>query len=269
MQSFENAVKTCAAIDGSKLLTINHSEEQAFIADLLFTKLHLANSVWLGAKISSQQSFHWENGKKVTFTNWAPENPKNHSTESCVQIHSEEELQGQWSNEPCTKLNRIVCEKGQTWSLQTMQEIILKIIENPIPIGFIYVQLPQEKAPQEIWPSLVFTDISSAYDSAFFRVVGNKGAAAFGTEQQQQSPAIDEIKYEDCQQNPTNLCATNKFNSTGDDKLKPGWSQNIVSANGFNTAGAPSRFLATLKFHTTTGEVRPRNFAIKVWKRTS
>ncbi|KAH9387554.1 hypothetical protein TYRP_008743, partial [Tyrophagus putrescentiae] len=197
MQSFENAVKTCAAIDGSKLLTINHSEEQAFIADLLFTKLHLANSVWLGAKISSQQSFHWENGKKVTFTNWAPENPKNHSTKSCVQIHSEEELQGQWSNEPCTKLNRIVCEKGQTWSLQTMQEIILKMIENPIPIGFIYVQLPQEKAPQEIWPSLVFTDISSAYDSAFFRVVGNKGAAAFGTEQQQQSPAIDEIKYED------------------------------------------------------------------------
>ncbi len=267
-QSFENAVKTCAAHDGSKLITISNADEQAFLTDLLFTKQHLVDSVWLGAKISSQQSFHWENEKKVTFTNWALGNPKNHSIETCVQMHAEEEVCGKWSNEPCTKMNRVVCEKNQTWSLQTMQGIILKMIKNPVvPLGFIYVQLPQEKAPQEIWPSLIFTDISTQYDSTFFRVAGNKGAAAFGTVQKESLPYIDQVNYYDCQLNAQSRC-TVPLTREVKIQLNGGLTGNILTTNGF-VGPAPNNHVSYLQFHSVPGEVRPTNMAVKVWKRTA
>jgi hypothetical protein len=46
--------------------------------------------------------------------------------------------------------------------------------KNLIPIGFIYVQLPNQKVPNEIWPSMTWANISTQYANIFFRVLGDK-----------------------------------------------------------------------------------------------
>ncbi|KAH9395941.1 hypothetical protein TYRP_020356 [Tyrophagus putrescentiae] len=66
------------------------------------------------------------------------------------------------------------------------------MMHNPVPLGFIYVQLPNQNSPQEIWPWMIWTDDSKQYDSTFFRVAGSK-AEAFGKVQEDFSPYIDEI----------------------------------------------------------------------------
>lgn len=38
---------------------------------------------------------------------------------------------------------------------------------NPIPIGFIYVQLPRQEEPALIWPNLEWQDISVQYENVF------------------------------------------------------------------------------------------------------
>ena len=61
----------------------------------------------------------------------------------------------------------------QTWSLSHLQKIVLNSIKkNPSPIGFIYVELPNEKSPTEIWPWMIWKDITSSYAGLFFRAEG-------------------------------------------------------------------------------------------------
>jgi hypothetical protein len=70
----------------------------------------------------------------------------------------------------------------QTWSLSHLQKLLLNTIKNPVPIGFIYVQLPKEKSPTEIWPWMTWINVSSDYAGHFFRVEGGN-AAPFGQSQ--------------------------------------------------------------------------------------
>ncbi len=78
---------------------------------------------------------------------------------------------------------------------EKMQREIEKLTKNHIPIGFVYVQLPKEKSPQEIWSSEIkWTDVSSTCENIFFRVVGSK-TEAFGKVQEDFSPYIDKVSY--------------------------------------------------------------------------
>ena len=171
-----------------------------------------------------------------------------------------DDLKGKWSNEPCAKKNLVVCEKEQTWSLKKMQTLLVQTMQNPVPLGFIYVQLPKEKSPQEIWPWMSWTDVSSTYDSVFFRVAGSKGAAAFGDVQEEFSPYIDEIKFSNYR------WGRNSSSETWDAKISRngGWTGDVLTA-WVNDGGD---YKGYLNFHTAAGEVRPRNMAVKVWKRT-
>ncbi len=94
-------------------------------------------------------------------------------------MNSAETSFGKWSNVLCNKKNLVVCQKMQTWSLSHLQKLLLNTIKNPFPIGFIYVQLPNEKSPTEIWPWMTWNEVSSAYAVVFFRVSGGN-AASFG-----------------------------------------------------------------------------------------
>ncbi len=177
----------------------------------------IVDNIWLNAKSDNFHVFHWKDGRPLTFTKWAPGNPKtkNVNADNCLQMHAEDELRGRWSNEPCAKKNLVVCEQRQKWDLEKIQELIEimqergeklqetnkqqqeqieKLTKNSVPLGFIYVQLPKEKSPQEIWSGeLKWTDISSTYDSVFFRVAGSK-TEAFGKVQEEFAPYIDEVK---------------------------------------------------------------------------
>lgn len=279
-QSFADAVKTCEANQGSRLVSIHYADEQAFLNDYLYSKMNtVVDNVWLGGQESTtddnhlQIHFKWSDSSRLTFTNWALGNPKKDSQSTCIQMHSEKELRGKWSNEPCTRKNLVVCERTQSWSMSKMQEMMQKMMLNPpLPFGFIYVQLPKEAAPAEVWPWMTWTDVSATYDSTFFRVTGSKGAAPFGTVQEDFSPFIDEIAYGDCEAFPFDQCKVNfplvskaSLSRTGGS----GWTGNILTANGFNNGKTPNTaWRGSLKFHMATGEVRPRNMAVKIWKRT-
>ncbi len=127
-----------------------------------------------------------------------------------------------------------------------------------IPIGFIFIQLPNRNSPQEIWPSMTWTDISTQYSNVFFRVLGDK-TASFGNVQEENVNKI------------TNIIS--RYGSYGNvpswgpsymDVTCPesGWSEWIWFGN---SEGGRSIFN---QFYYSGGEVRPRNMAIKVWKRT-
>ena len=83
-------------------------------------------------------------------------------------------------------------EQTLTSKLAQTEKELEKIKKQSIPIGFTYVQLPKDKAPKELWPSLTWTDVSSEYEGVFFRVVGG-GAGSFGVVQQENAPRLETI----------------------------------------------------------------------------
>ncbi len=271
LQSFADAEITCrAAKANAKLITIHSPDEQSFLSDFLYTTKRVVDNIWLGGQLTENNTtLQWKDNSNLTFTNWSEENPKNHSTRTCVQMHADEELRGRWSNEPCAKKNLVVCERKLAWSMSKMQELIESLMLNqvaPIPVGFTYVQLPKEKSPQEIWPSwMVWSDVSDQYDSNFFRVAGSK-SAAFGDVQEEFSPYIDEIKFIDMR---GHVDANGQIT---DAKLlrNGGWTGNVLSSwiNEVPSSANHNEYRGYHNFHTAAGEVRPRNMAVKVWKRT-
>ncbi len=241
----------------------------------------VVDNVWLNAKNDNSHVFHWKDGHSLTFTNWAPNNPKvNSTTEICLQMDADALVRGKWENEPCAKKNLVVCERKQGWNLEKIQSLIEKLQEtnemqqqeieslkaNPVPLGFIYVQLPNQKSPQEIWPLTSWTDDSDQYGSAFFRVMGSK-TALFGEVQEEFAPYIDEIKFDECK-------GAHCFNANTDLNLwsvktlhTGGWSPHVMSAS--LERGTGEWYKGLLQFHTAGGEIRPKNMAIKVWKRSA
>jgi len=84
-----------------------------------------------------------------------------------------------------SKTNQTLVQTTKT--ITQNQNELIEIKQNPVPIGFIYVQLPYEKSPSEVWPTLQWTDMSANYSGVFFRVDGG-GAALFGYIQNENAP---------------------------------------------------------------------------------
>ena len=125
---------------------------------------------------------------------------------------------------------------------------------NPVPIGFIYVQLPKEKAPTDIWSSLKWSDVSADYSGLFFRVAGGQ-ASAFGQVQDDNAPRITSLDH------APNVSPDQEANSQ---------SLSIGSCTKWTYTGSwkeDAKSHIYMKFCTSGGEVRPRNMATKVWRR--
>jgi len=251
LQSYEDAEKTCQQQEnGSSLITIHFLEEQEFISN--FFKTHrIPNDVWIGVKYTNNK-YKWTDDSDLVFTNWAQGSPKN-KTDHCVQLQSDENSFGKWSDVLCNRKNLVVCQKMQTWSLSHLQKIVLNSIKNPFPIGFIYVQLPNEKSPTEIWPWMTWNDMSSAYAGVFFRVTGGE-SASFGQVQEDNAPRLVEVD--------SNYFSMGMKQSSPLKTPKGGWSDWIYS-------GGQDGSSRHLRFQISDGEVRPRNMAIRIWKRSS
>ena len=52
-----------------------------------------------------------------------------------------------------------------------------------IPMGFLYTQLPEQSTPQELWPDMVWAEVTQKYAGLFFRAEG-KNSEPFGKIQQ-------------------------------------------------------------------------------------
>lgn len=128
----------------------------------------------------------------------------------------------------------------QPWPLIQLQKVVMTLITEPIlPIGFIYVQLPNQTAPNETWNWMEWEDVTSQYAGLFFRAEG-ENAAPFGEVQEADSPklvAMDSVETDN---------GVNNF-LTIDRSTNRNWDMQVMM---------------------TYNEVRPRNMAIKIWKRT-
>ena len=150
------------------------------------------------------------------------------------------------------------CQKLHTWSLNHLQKVLLETIKNPVPIGFIYVQLPNEKSPVDIWPWTIWKDITSVYAGVFFRA-GGGNAAGFGQIQVENTPRLIEVdtcSSDDAACNELHKKIKMVYNST----LPVGGRSNLVYTGA---SSSTSRYTC---FVTTGGEVRLRNMAIQIWK---
>ncbi|CAG2164420.1 unnamed protein product [Oppiella nova] len=150
------------------LLTIHSQQEQDFLSDLLFTKHKIVDNVWIGAKVSNKK-VTWVDGSKDDYTNWETGEPSN-GTDTCIQMEPALPNTGKWRNEPCTKQNKVICQSGQDWSLQHIQQVIVDMRdyqENIIPIGYIHVQLPNQPEPKVLWPKMDWDNITPSYAANF------------------------------------------------------------------------------------------------------
>ena len=263
MKSFGQADVFCKDQNAS-LLTIHFQEEQDFIKEF-FESQKISNDVWIGVKYENKK-YKWNDDTDVVYQNWAPGSPK-HKDDHCVQFQSDETSFGKWSDVLCSKMNMVVCQKMQAWTPEHMKSLLLSLMKNPVPIGFTYVQLPHEKAPGEIWPWMIWENVSKNYSGVFFRVVGGE-AKPFGEIQKENAPRIHKV----------NAVSTNdakawpeaaKHRATNDNimDIPLNASSPYVLTGGVPPAAAPVR--RYVSFESTGGEVRSVNMAIQVCRRIS
>ena len=106
-------------------------------------------------------------------------------------------------------------------------------------------------APKSLWPKYNWLDISGQYSGLFFRVLGGK-AAPFLKIQEESSPRFNGFKSYGIHGVAHEELKEHEMKTDGkwsDDKSS-------VNVNGF-----------PVSFRVGSDEVRPRNTAVRVWKR--
>ncbi len=283
------------------MVSIHYAEEQNYLKNYIFTKKKTVDNVWIGAKYNStSKQFKWADNSTLSgYSNWAAGNPKN-LADHCVEMLADEGLEGKWAEDRCAKGNQVVCqrmplpsileisrtvielkhslqqtagklaetenklEKTEKNLVETKKELLEKLNKESIPIGFIYVQLPKDKAPSELWPSMTWQDISADYEGVFFRVVGGD-AASFGQVQQGNAPRLGTVHATYDNNDVINTNNGLPYNLT---IPASSWSDNIHTGSYSVVSNGNIHYYINFKL-TDTGEVRPKNMAIKVYKRTA
>ena len=159
-----------------------------------------------------------------------------------------------------------------------LKSVVTSQGKSTIPIGFLYTQLPNQQAPNQIWPYLEWTDITSQYAGLFFRAEGG-GSAAFGYEQNENSPMIEKVYH--VGYNLSKAQSDMIWNNDQNDYEKFMYEGHIdmdtETTKILHVAYAPKtivlpqndvRGVEGIRFKNRLGEVRPKNKAIRIWKRT-
>ncbi|KAH9393409.1 hypothetical protein TYRP_021748 [Tyrophagus putrescentiae] len=271
--------------EGGGLLRISTYLEQRFIVNLLFRVHRVVDSVWLAtrAKDRAQPTVPDQYG------NWASRvglADLGNEPNDCVQMTAEEPVRGKWIEVPCAKRNLVVCQRAQNWSPARLHQAIVKLrrelekvgskknvreeeevqekktevreeVQQVLPpIGFTYLQLPGDLSPESLWPSAAWTEVSDTYSGLFFRP--------------DWSPRLSKLVR--------TVHRTKQLKVVSPLELKPGRlsppmplqfePKDEATVQGGDN-GEPSGFKhSELAFLVAGGEVRPRNVAIKVWRRT-
>ena len=261
LKNHEEASTICQE-NNSTLLTIHEKEENDFIVEF-FKSQKLSNDVWIGVNYRNKK-YEWIDGTDVVYQNWAPGSPKQMNYH-CVQFDlTDESLSGKWSDVMCSKGNLVVCQKTQEWTLEKLKNKLLNLeknAKNPVPIGFTYVQLPHEKEPGEIWPWMIWENVSKNYSGVFFRVEGGE-AAPFGEIQMENTTRVEKVNS--VWSSDAAFGEVSKHRASSGNITIPLKGPSLWIRTG--DSGSYSRYV---NFELSSGEVRPKNMAIKVWRRIS
>jgi hypothetical protein len=257
------ACSSSSSLASASLARISSEDEQAFLKHYLFNTSEAINNIWIGASRVDAKNFVWVDGKAMNgYKNWGPGSPTEVVGRDCVQIQSgwtkADETQGTWKDVNCMAGNWAVCETFQVWTPYETQLAIIALRENPVPIGFIYTQLPSQPEPKTVWPQVQWQEVTSSYAGLFFRAQGS-GSAAFGTPQGDSTRQISRIEYTR-RNSEDNL-------PLGMDLPATGWSGWMRSAYD-DTGDGGFYWYQSHRYHHTNVEVRPKNTAVRIWKRS-
>ncbi|XP_041361199.1 C-type mannose receptor 2-like [Gigantopelta aegis] len=101
----EDARKICQA-SGAMLIVLDTNEKNTAVSDYIVKTLG-SSSYLIGLTDKQTEGMYiWENGNLVTFSKWAPEEPRNKAYVDCVVLTSK-----YWYNVNCFDRIRFVCEK--------------------------------------------------------------------------------------------------------------------------------------------------------------
>ena len=235
----------------------------------------------------SNKAFKWVDGTQPTYENWG-ENAIKDGSSACVQMSLGKSTLGKWTDDSCKKKYLFICQKkastkealGQevdklsktvakqqdelktlkldaennTKLLQEQQNKLKSFNVSTVPMGFIYTQLSNQMAPAELWPSFGWTEVTKEYAGLFFRAEGAT-SEAFGKIQPANQSSIVGIK------------SSSIFWPESYYKLN---AVEVKMEDGAWTSISDEKEVAInhLWLYKTKAENRPRNTAIKFWKRT-
>ena len=145
------------------------------------------------------------------------------------------------------------------------------LFESIIPIGFVYVQFPDQESPETLWPFFKWTEITKSYKGAFFRAEGGD-AKEFGKGKQEEG--LPDIKGE--------LSHIQAERGYGDNSPKGAFT--VDNYHGLSDSGSGEDRAFSMTFLASKGEidsdgsyvnnvygksnhVTPVNYSIKIWKR--
>jgi hypothetical protein len=112
LKSWEDARAHCAA-RGYHLVTIDSAEENAFLDETTKSKAVFNISWWIGLNDrAAENSFTWEDGTPLGYTNWGTNQPDNFFEEDCVEIVTYT-ADGRWNDIGCLTAHYFICEAGR------------------------------------------------------------------------------------------------------------------------------------------------------------
>lgn len=121
----------------------------------------------------------------------------------------------------------------------------------------MYVQYPGMLAPNTLWPSVKWEQITSQYAGLFFRAEGGSSLSFNGGKQNDISPRI--VSANQCNQN---VCGANSGISFV-------YADGITYTSYLQTGMWRNDYWESISFQTQHKEVIPKNMSIRIYKRIS
>jgi len=262
------------SVRNATLASVKEGEQQSFLNHFVYNVSGVDIGVWIGATRSSPTEFQWEDGSPVEYANWAVESPSNVTGRDCVAMMSRLsksgrriDEDGQWRDITCTSPNYFLCESIPVWTTDDILAALIEtrrqqkntaaklenLLNNPVPVGFIYTQYPNQSEPQLIWPAVNWTEVTANYSGLFFRAQGG-ASAGFGAIQQGDSPKLTNVKSE-------NITSLGYSRAVG----LGSYSTPLFSGSKYSASASYPYYGIT--FLNSNVETRPTNTAIRVWVR--
>lgn len=114
------------------------------------------------------------------------------------------------------------------------------------------MQLRNQPEPEKLWPTVQWSEITAEYAGLFFRAAGGS-SAEFGSIQAENSPRLIGVRGRLVLSTAVSSIVVNANDA---------WSATLSAG----ATGATNHW--GLSFAVSSGEVRPRNTAMRIWVRT-
>ena len=222
---------------------------------------------WIGMKYNGKE-YKWVDGMDTQFDNWSDEAVRV-GVDPCAKMSLLGGMIGKWVDSSCKSKALIVCQRKPEINLNLLKDIIQNMsniidkqqgqISSLIPMDFLYTQLPNQSSPEQLWSYFIWTEVTEQYSGLFFRAEGS-GSELFGEIQQANHSWISEIG---------GRCHNWNYGQGKDytlDDYRSSYSLKVNQPKIFSCPGK-SNAIHSLSLFTSTREVRPKNTAIKIWKR--